>query len=63
MERSGLKGCPMSVLADWDESRTTLAQRHAVPANRHIVSVFRIGHPERVPSRVRARLPVEALIV
>lgn len=63
MERRGLKGCPMSVLADWDESRAALARRYAVPADRHIVSVFRIGWPDGAPSAQRARLPVEQLIV
>lgn len=63
MERAGLKGCPMSVLADWDESRDALARRFAVPAERHIVSVFRIGRPDGVPSGARARLPVDELIV
>jgi nitroreductase len=63
MERHGLKGCPMSVLADWDESRAALARRHAVPADRHIVSVFRIGRPDGTPGSARARLPVEQLIV
>jgi nitroreductase len=63
MERYGLKGCPMSVLADFDEARDALARRYAVPAQRHIVSVFRIGRPNGVPKGVRARLPVEELIV
>jgi hypothetical protein len=63
MERHGLKGCPMSVLADWDQSRDTLAQRYAVPRDRHIVSVFRIGRPDGTPSAARARLPVDELIV
>lgn len=63
MERCGLKGCPVSVLADWDESRTALAQRHAVPTGRQIVSVFRIGRPDGTPNQARARLPVEELIV
>ena len=63
IERAGLKGCPMSVLADWDESRATLARRFAVPADRHIVSVFRIGRPDGTPSGARARLPVDELIV
>jgi len=63
MERCGLKGCPMSVLADWAESRNALAQRHAVPADRHIVSVFRVGRPDGTPGRTHARLPVEELII
>lgn len=63
MDRFGLKGCPMSVLVDWDFSRAALARAHAVPAERNIVSVFRIGRPDGVPRAARARLPVEALIV
>jgi nitroreductase len=63
MERHRLKGCPMSVLADWDQSRETLAQRYAVPRDRHIVSVFRIGRPDGTPRAARARLPVDELIV
>jgi nitroreductase len=63
MERAGLKGCPMSVLADWDESRATLARRFAVPADRHIVSVFRVGRPNGTPGSTHARLPVDELIV
>ena len=58
MERCGLKGCPMSVLADWDESRDALARQYAIPADRHIVSAFRIGRSDGVPSSLRARLPV-----
>ncbi len=63
MERAGLKGCPMSVLADWDDSRDALARRFAVPPDRHIVSVFRVGKPDGTPSTTRARLPVDELIV
>jgi nitroreductase len=63
MERCGLKGCPMSVLADWDQSRNALARRFAVAPDRHIVSVFRVGRPDGVPGTARARLPVDELIV
>jgi len=63
MERHGLKGCPISVLADWDQSRDALAQRYAVPRDRQIISVFRIGRPDGMPSATRARLPVAELIV
>jgi nitroreductase len=63
MERCGLKGCPMSVLADWDESRDALTRQYAIPADRHIVNVFRIGRPDGVPSSLRARLPIDELIV
>jgi nitroreductase len=63
MERHGLKGCPMSVLVDWDESREALSRRHAVPAGRQLISAFRIGRPDGAPSLARARLPVDELIV
>lgn len=62
MERHGLKGCPMSVLADWDVSRTALASRYEIPGARRIVSVFRIGRPRGVPRQGHARLPVDELL-
>jgi hypothetical protein len=63
MERHCLKGCPMSVLADWPQSRDQLARQYAVPQERQIVSVFRIGRPKGTPKGERARLPVDELIV
>ena len=63
MERNNLKGCPMSVLADWPVARDRLAGRHAIPSDRQIVSVFRIGRPKGTPRLVHARLPVDELIV
>jgi nitroreductase len=63
MERQGLKGCPMSVLADWSVARDALAAKHAVPEDRHIISVFRIGCPNGQPKLAHARLPVDELIV
>ena len=62
MERQGLKGCPMSVLADWDVARDALALRHRVPPDRQVVSVFRIGRPNGTPKTARARLTVEELL-
>ena len=63
MERAGLKGCPMSVLADWDESRDdarTALRGPGGPAHRQ-----RIPHrpPDGTPGSTRARLPVDELIV
>ena len=62
MERRNLKGCPMSVLADWPVARDELAARFAIPPDRHIISVFRIGRPKGAPQLVHARLPVDELI-
>ncbi len=62
MERQGLKGCPMSALADWPVARAALAERHCVPADRQIVSVFRIGRPNGTPKFAHARLPVDELL-
>lgn len=62
MERQGLKGCPMSVLVDWDVAREALAAQHVIPSARQIVSVFRIGRPNGEPKAVHARLPVDELL-
>ncbi len=63
MERAGLAGCPMSVLADLPDARDTLARDYGVPEDRQIVSVFRIGRPSGSRKWSHARLPVEQLIV
>lgn len=62
MERLGLKGCPMSVLADWPEARESLAQRYKLSATRQIVSVFRVGRPNGTPKLAHARLHVDELL-
>jgi nitroreductase len=62
MERNNLKGCPMSVLADWSVARETLAARYAIPADRRIITAFRIGRPKGTPQLIHARLPVDELI-
>lgn len=63
MESCGLRGCPVSVLVDWDVSREALVQNMRVPPGRQLVNVFRIGRPAGTPSLARARLPVDELIV
>jgi len=63
IERAGLKGSSMSVLADWPFARELLHRRHRLGGERHIVGVFRLGRPDGTPSVVRARLPVDELIV
>lgn len=63
MERAGLAACPISVLADWPPSNRSLAQRFAVPTDRRLVNVFRVGAATcRNPTR-HARLAVQDLIV
>lgn len=63
IEKAGLKGAPMSVLADWSEARTVIHQRCGIGADRFIVSAFRIGRPATMPNLVHVRLPVDELIV
>jgi nitroreductase len=63
MERQGFAGCPVSVLADWPLAREALMVRHGVTADRHIVSVFRIGRPKGALDRRRARLPADDLLI
>lgn len=63
IERAGFKGCPISVLADWPQSNTELCRTCGVPDGRNLVSVFRIGRPRGAPSLVRARLPIDEIIV
>lgn len=63
MERAGLRGCPMSVLADRDVTRNWLERNAAVPEGRRIVSVFRIGVPTRRLAIRHARLPTQDLLI
>jgi nitroreductase len=63
MEAAGLAACPVSVLADWPESRQALAARHGVPDGRRLVNVFRSGAAAVTRPSGRARLPVQELIV
>ena len=63
IERAGLSGCPMSVLADWPEARMSLASDYAVPEDREIVSVMRVGMPKGRRSISHARLSVDQLLV
>jgi hypothetical protein len=43
MERHGLAACPMSALADWEESNALLASEHRLPEDRALIGVFRLG--------------------
>ncbi|MCW4461022.1 hypothetical protein OK349_04830 [Sphingomonas sp. BT-65] len=52
IERHGLAACPMSVLADWDETNRLLAADHRMPAGQALISVFRIG-PRPCPATAR----------
>jgi hypothetical protein len=63
MESAGVKGAPMSVLADWPEARSALHERCGIGAHRFIVSAFRIGRPAIPPAIGHARLSVDELIV
>jgi nitroreductase len=63
MEAASLKGCAMSVLADWSEARLALHQKCKLGPDSIIVNAFRIGRPETPPAITHARLPVDELIL
>ncbi len=63
MERANLRGCPMSVLADWDLSRLQLARDFGILEDRSIISAFRVGVPGERHMAEHVRLPVDDLIV
>ena len=62
IEKAGLKTCPISVIADWEVTRNAIAEKFAIPQDRRIVSVLRIGSPKASLPRMRARLAVPELI-
>lgn len=63
MESLGLAACPISVLADWPQSNRELVRRCALPPDRRLVNVFRVGiSTSRAPAQ-HARLGVRELIV
>jgi len=63
MERVGLAACPISVLADWPRSNLALVERFAVPRDRRLVNVFRMGTATRQGPTRHARLAVQDLII
>lgn len=63
MERAGLAACPISVLADWPLSNAALVERFAVPSDRRLVNVFRMGSPPQQGPARHARLALHDLIV
>jgi nitroreductase len=63
MEEFGLKGCPVSVVADWSTSREALHSRFNIADTHALISVFRIGKPTQAVRTEHARLPVDELIV
>lgn len=60
--RAGFALCPMSVLADSEESKALLRARWGIAADREIINVLRIGRTTRSIPR-SARLPVTELLV
>ena len=55
MERHGLAACPMSVLADWNETNRMLASEHRLPTDRALIGVFRLGTRPRSSSADHVR--------
>lgn len=62
MEKLGLAACPVSVLADWPPSHRELVGRCAIPPDRRLVNVFRIGISTRRSVVRHARIAVGELI-
>ncbi len=63
LERHGFAACPISVLADWDETNRLLYAQHNPSADLALLSVFRIGERPAGSRIVRSRKPREALTV
>lgn len=64
IERAGLALCPMSVLADVPRVAQSLLRENGLPADRKLVTAFRIGRrPTNWKQPPRTRLPVGELIV
>jgi hypothetical protein len=59
----GRSAAPMSVLADDEEIRSTIAREFDVPVNRRLINGFRIGVPPPRTSGDKARLPRNVLIM
>jgi len=61
---AGLALCPMSVLADSKRANAEIRRTFAVPAERRIVNVLRIGAPPPgFPSALTPRLPASELVL
>ncbi len=62
-ERYGFQACPMSVLIDWDNSRSQLEAKLGITGDQKLRAAFRIGFANGKAAYRRARLPVRELIV
>lgn len=62
-ERHGFAACPISVLADWEETNRLLSAQYSPSADLALLSVFRIGERPAGSRMGRSRKPSEALIV
>jgi hypothetical protein len=64
MTARGLAACPMSVLADVGTTATAIKTAYGIPADRKLVTAFRVGcAPDGARRASRARLPVDELVV
>lgn len=61
--RAGLSACPMAVLADDPEARTSLQREYGVGDNRRLITAFRLGVAPDRALPPKPRLSVDALIV
>lgn len=63
MERHGLSACPISVLADWEETNTCLSAQYRRSSDLSLLSVFRIGGRSAGVPTIRSRKSGSQLIV
>lgn len=62
LTRLSFAACPISVLADWSETREALTALAPLPAGRRLVNVFRFGPISQASHGGHSRLPVSDLI-
>lgn len=59
----GLSAAPMAVLADDAETRAIIAREFGIPADRRLITAFRLGVAPKRNLNPKPRLPVSALLV
>lgn len=62
LTRLSFAACPISVLADWPETREALTALAPLPPGRRLVNVFRFGPISQASHGGHSRLPVSDLI-
>lgn len=63
MERHGLAACPISVLADWEETNRLLSAKYQSATDLSLISIFRIGQRPPASNLKHYRRPLDQLII